>query len=196
MPGDAEKWDARYRDALRQGQLEKANPLAALLEYSYLLPSSGTALDLACGTAGNADYLLEQGLQVSAWDISSVVTQQLKKDFSAQGKTVDVQSRDIVNNPPATETFDVIVVARFLERTLAPAIMSALKPQGVLFYQTFVRDKAQNTGPSNPDFLLDAGELLQLFAALTPRVFFDLGTVGHTSLGLRNESLLIAQKMY
>jgi tellurite methyltransferase len=37
--------------------------------------------------------------------------------------------------------FDVIVVSRFLDRTLSDAIIDALKPDGLLFYQTFTRDK-------------------------------------------------------
>jgi 2-polyprenyl-3-methyl-5-hydroxy-6-metoxy-1,4-benzoquinol methylase len=35
--------------------------------------------------------------------------------------------------------FDVIVISRFLDRTLCNAIMAALKPEGLLFYQTFIR---------------------------------------------------------
>jgi len=68
--------------------------------------------------------------------------------------------RDVSQQPPEPESFDVIVVSRFLDRSICPAISRALKPDGVLFYQTFVH------GLSNPDFLLAPNELLSLFSEL------------------------------
>ncbi len=45
------------------------------------------------------------------------------------------------------ESFDVIVVSHLLDRTLAPALVAALRPGGLLYYQTSVRvgDLARRT---------------------------------------------------
>ncbi|MDQ7072446.1 MAG: hypothetical protein Q9N32_01260 [Gammaproteobacteria bacterium] len=46
------KWDAIYQQKLQ-------TPTASLVlsRYSYLLPTHGVALDLACGQGGNALFL-------------------------------------------------------------------------------------------------------------------------------------------
>lgn len=117
-----------------------------------------SALDLACGRAGNAYWLAEKGFTVSAWDISDVAI----ADIRARKPQLlhDIQIRDVVAQPPAAGSFDVIVVTRFLARALCPNISAALKRGGTLYYQTFTQ------GLSNPDFLLESNELLRLFADL------------------------------
>ena len=67
---------------------------------------------------------------------------------------------DVEQEPPQANSFDVIVVSYFLERKLAPALMNALRPNGLLFYETFIREKPQGVGPSNPDFLLGENDIL------------------------------------
>ena len=62
------------------------------------------------------------------------------------------QARDIIARPPPPSSFDVIVVSHFLDRRLAPAIAWALRPGGLLFYQTFAREAVTDQGPSNPEF--------------------------------------------
>ena len=116
------------------------------------------AHDLACGRAGNAYLLAELGFCVSAWDISDTIIDQINQQRPLRIDHAEV--RDISQQPPEPESFDVIVVSRFLDRSICPAISQALKPDGVLFYQTFVH------GLSNPDFLLAPNELLSLFSEL------------------------------
>jgi len=117
-----------------------------------------TALDLACGRAGSGQWLAQRGYQVTAWDISETVIEQIlsRKPLLLH----EVAQRDVSKRPPLAESFDVIVVSRFLDRTLCPAIQAALKPGGTLFYQTFTH------GLSNPDYLLGSNELLTLFSEL------------------------------
>ncbi|MEM7292138.1 MAG: class I SAM-dependent methyltransferase [Pseudomonadota bacterium] len=183
------KWDLIYADADAE-----TKPLDALLRFANLLPSKGTALDLACGRAANAEFLAQRGLQVSAWDISPVVVAQIQQRFAERDLTVDAQARDVQQQPPEPNSFDVVVVQNFLVRDLAPHIVDALRPQGWLIYQTFVVDKVDSVGPSNPDYLLNTGELLSMFAALTPRAYMDFGSSGDRQTGLRNAALLVAQK--
>ena len=113
----------------------------------------------------------------------------------AQGLAIECQARDVIAHPPPPQSFDLIVVSRFLERSLCPSIIDALRPNGLLFYQTFIRDKTDcNLGPSNPHFLLDTNELLRLFQGLTVRVYREDGMVGDRKRGVRNEACLVAEK--
>jgi len=58
------------------------------------------------------------------------------------------------------------VVMRYLHRPLFPALLAALKPEGLLLYETFTVRQAAHGHPVNPDFLLQPGELEQLVAPL------------------------------
>jgi hypothetical protein len=88
----------------------------------------------------------------------------------------------------------VILVCRFLDRGLVPALISALRPQGLIFYQTFLREAVSPDGPRNPDYRLESNELLRLFAPLHVLAYHEEGLVGDLAQGRRNEAMLVAQK--
>jgi len=181
-----DKWDARYRHG---GQ-----PAAArvLLENRHLLPATGRALDLACGLGGNALLLAAAGLETHAWDFSSQAIGRLTAHTA--GLPLYPAVRDVIAMPPAAASFDVIVVSRFLERTLCPSLAAALRPGGLLFYQTFVGDSAGRGGPKRQDYRLAENELLRLFADLTLHVYREEDGVGDTTRGWREEALLVARR--
>ncbi|MGQ7845980.1 class I SAM-dependent methyltransferase [Granulosicoccus sp. 3-233] len=160
MSDTSDRWNARYGDGD-----DVVPPPARVLQYgASWLPESTSgetlqALDLACGRAGNGQWLAERGYRVTAWDISERVIEQIRQRRPAI--IAQCEARDVSAQPPAAESFDIIVVARFLDRDLCPAIARALKPGGVLFYQTFTH------GLSNPDYLLESNELLDLFDTLS-----------------------------
>jgi SAM-dependent methyltransferase len=185
-----EKWD-RFYSSSPSHELEPATVLA---EYGHLLPNSGLALDLACGLGGNALFLARRGLRVTAWDISPVAIDRLEALAGRSALTIEADVRDVDLAPFPHEQFDVIVVSRFLIRSLAGAIVDSLKPGGLLFYQTFVREKLSPAGPSNPDYLLAENELLGLFGGLRVMVYREEGRIGDLSLGRRDEAYFVGQK--
>lgn len=184
------KWDAVYD----QAELEQCRVAEVLAENSFLLPQSGTALDLACGLGANARFLAAAGLTVCAWDISAVAIEKLQRYADRQGLAIQARQCAIDKNSLLGHGFDVIVISRFLDRTLCDAIIDALNPGGLLFYQTFTHEKAFDRGPKNPDFLLANGELLKMFAGLNPVHYRDNGTIGDLCFGIRNEAQFIGQK--
>jgi tellurite methyltransferase len=187
------KWNLRYASSESEGL---PHPAEVLNENQHLLPESGTALDLACGLGGNALLLAQRGLKTFAWDVSTVAIEKLSGLAVSQGSSLEAAVRDVVSHPPSANSFDVIVVSRFLHRPLAQDIIQALKPSGLLFYQTFIRDKSPEIGPANPEYLLAENELLRLFSALHILVYREEGLVGDTSQSFRNEAMLVAQKKH
>ena len=190
-----QRWDQRYSETII-GQ----PPAAVLSAHLHLLPAAGTALDLACGLGGNALLLARQGLATWAWDISPIAIARLDESARKSGIAIQTEVRDVVSRPPEPAGFDVIVVSRFLERSLIPALQAALRPGGLLFYQTFTKlrtgeESEDANGPRNPDFLLDDNELLRLFAPLRVRFYREEGLLGDITRGVRNEAMLIAQKV-
>ncbi len=185
-----EKWDRIYAAADKPPQ----TVCRVLEENAHLLPAKGTALDLACGLGANAFFLAENGLKTLGWDISPVAVRRVEEWAQQRKLPVQAEVRDVLVDPLLQEEFDVIVVAHFLDRSLVPHLINALRPGGLLFYQTFTRNKLTASGPSNAEFLLSENELLRLFAPLSALVYRDEGRVGDITRGMRSEAMLVAQK--
>jgi tellurite methyltransferase len=184
------KWNHLY------GQSSHACYIAAqvLTENDFLLPSTGMALDLASGLGANSIFLAEHGLAVTAFDISSVAIDNLSTYAAQQGLNINACQQKITTESFSESSFDVIVVSRFLDRTLSDAIIGALKPDGLLFYQTFTREKINRKPPNNPDYLLTENELLALFSSLKVVFYREYALIGEQLRGLRNKAQFVGQK--
>lgn len=193
-PGDEQSappdWERRYRERT----IADAAPATVLRENAHLLPRQGVALDVACGLGGNAILLAAGGLETFAWDSSPAAIDKLAAWARAHGSSIHAEVRDVVASPPEPERFDAIVVSRFLERELAPALMAALRPGGLLFYQTFTRSHVGDRGPRSEHYRLADNELLALFAPLRILVYRDEGRVGDLARGFRDEAQLVARR--
>lgn len=165
--GVGQKWDAIYSARNTAGRPAAA---AVLQRQRHLLPSQGRALDYACGLGGNALLFSEAGLESHAWDVSCVAIQALGE----RGSSINTEVRDLATAPLPPASFDVIAVSYYLDRAQLPTLCHALRPGGLLFYETYNHDRAAGTGPSNPDFLLQQGELLHCFQSLQVLFYEEL----------------------
>jgi tellurite methyltransferase len=186
-----ERWEARHRNA----PALPVFPARVLAENAHLLPRQGVALDLACGSGANALRLADAGLETHAWDWSPTALERVQESARDRGLSLITAEKDVVMTPPVPASFDVIVVAHFLDRELAAPLVAALRPGGLLFYQTFTQERIGGSGPTSERFLLRPNELLQLFAALRVLVYREEGCVGDVKRGFRNEALLVGQKV-
>lgn len=117
----------------------------------------GTALDVACGSGRNLDWLVTAGWRVTGVDRDAAATAPLRD-------RAEIIDADIENGPwPLSgREFDLVVVCNYLWRPLFETIKGSVKPGGWLVWETFA-DGQQTIGrPSRPDFLLRRGELLQV----------------------------------
>ena len=193
MAGDEDlrqRWNRRH--AAATGRPE---PMWGLRRFAHLLPPGGRALDLACGLGANALFLARRGFQVTAWDWSDTAIGRLRQAARDAGLDLRAEVRDVVASPPPPAAFDLVLVAHFLDRGLCPALAAALRPGGLLWYQTFVREAVNGErGPSDPRWRLGTNELLHLFPGLIRRVYLEEGRLGDPAQGLRDEALLIGQR--
>ena len=133
------------------------------------LIARGPVLDLACGSGRHARFLSKRGLKVVAVD----------RDAQRLPPTIRFVQFDLESGAPwpfHAERFGGIVVTNYLHRPLFQDIESSLAEGGVLIYETFMSGNERYGKPSNPNFLLRPGELLQAFGALKV-VAFEQGTV-------------------
>ncbi|NOY66902.1 MAG: class I SAM-dependent methyltransferase [Gammaproteobacteria bacterium] len=185
-----EKWNDRYRSADKEAGLASL----VLRENNHLLPEKGMALDLACGRGANAIMLAQHGLQVYAWDISDVAIEGLQGYIEKQSLSITAEVRDMELQPPEEKQFDVIVVSYYLDRNIMSDLIRALKPGGMIYYQTYSQEKVSQRGPACSAFRLARQELLQIFSELEIIVYREEGTQGNASKGMRDEVMFIGRK--
>ncbi len=145
----------------------RPEPAPLIQTFAHLLPPQGTALDLACGGGRNAVFLAQQGLEVTGIDWSEKSLGQARVLAREARVRVNWILQDLESSrlPPAP--FDVLTCFYYRDPRLYPQIISALRPGGLLFYETFTREQLRfPTGPRNPAHLLVPGELLQAFGRL------------------------------
>jgi SAM-dependent methyltransferase len=143
-------------------------PSSWLTRHADVLPRQGHALDVASGRGRHALWLAERGLTTRAVDRDADAVRDLNEAARVGRLPLVADVRDLEDGtvpfPPLT--YDVIVVVHYLHRPLFPSLIDALTPGGLLVYETFTRAQAARGKPTNPDFLLESGELLELVRPL------------------------------
>jgi dihydroneopterin aldolase len=143
-------------------------PAGWLVQHRRLL-RPGRALDLACGQGRNALYLVQEGFRVEAWDRAADSLEALRSKARALGLgTITTRLVDLEREPHIpVASFDLITVFRYLQRDLIPQIIEALKPDGIVVYETFLIDNHERFDhPHRREFCVDRNELLSLFGKL------------------------------
>ena len=143
-------------------------PAAWVTEHAHLLSRSGLALDVACGRGRHAFWLASHGCSVIALDRDAEAIDQLQREAASRRLPIIGAVRDLESGSPSIGTglFDTIVVVHYLHRPIFPSLIDALRPGGVLVYETFTRQQAARGRPTNPAFLLMEGELRRLVEPL------------------------------
>lgn len=152
-------WDQRHRAA------PLGEPAAFLREQLSRLPA-GTALDLACGVGANTLFLARHGWEVEAVDFSDIAIERLRAQATAANLPINARVEDLDTWSIPEGRYALIVCFNFLLRELFPRIVAALAHGGALVYETYTIEQASFGKPSNPDFLLQPGELRELLEGL------------------------------
>ncbi len=156
-------------------------------------------LDLACGEGRNGLFLVSHHVPVIFADNNEAHLQSIAAQLHQAGAAgersecwgVDFEvNQSEGRNPLAGRTFDAVLVFNYLHRPLFPAIREAIRPGGLIFYETFTVDQRQIGRPRNPDFLLRHGELRQAFEGWERIEDFE----GEASEPVRRIARLIARK--
>jgi tellurite methyltransferase len=188
MSSNLAHWDVKHFAAAEKPAAEPASIVRELLP---LLPS-GAALDLACGNGRNTLFLASHSRQVTAVDGLSAALKTLADrafaehiavrsaatlDEAAGSKMAGIclVQADLEQTQLPASSFDLILCFQYLQRSLFRAMECALRPGGVLLFETFTSAQLQfHGGPRNPAYLLDPGELRTSFPALEVLFYREL----------------------
>ena len=133
------------------------------------------ALDVAAGRGRHALLLAAARFRTFAVDIKPDVIADVRRHGKTRGLDILAWCEDLTSAPLASKHFDLIVVARYLQRDLCPALVEALAPGGYLLYETFTElQRGRGRGPQSPDHLLTVGELRQRFSGLSELFYEEL----------------------
>jgi len=174
-------WDQIYRR--NQGYVFGKDPAPFLVSNLNKLPV-GKALDIAMGEGRNAVFLAQKGFDVTGVDISEVAVRKAKrlareKDVRIRTVIVDLNTYQI-----APESYDVILVFYYLQRSLVPQLIRGLKPGGMIVFEGQTEADLKYRKAQSKDVLLTKGELKELFKGLQEVKYTEVddGTRAYASL--------------
>jgi SAM-dependent methyltransferase len=145
-------------NASANGGAGPAQPSAWVTRFAAQIPP-GDVLDVAAGGGRHTALFLGLGHRVVAVDRDVTGL----SAYASAGVEVVAADLETGDPPPfAGRQFATVVVTNYLHRPLMPALVAAVAPGGWLLYETFAAGNERVGRPSNPDFLLRPGELLEV----------------------------------
>ena len=162
---DRIRWDDRYA-RLGPAPIDTVDPPPLIAPYEHLLPTTGHALELACGRGLGAVWLARRGLDVWGLDVSTVAID-LARDLARRNGVGERCTFDVVDldrGLPEGPPVDLVLCHRFRDPRLDRAIIQRLAPGGVLAMTAL---SEVDTGPGR--FRVAPGEL--------PAAFTDLDVI-------------------
>ena len=166
-------WSDRYR-AAGEAYLFGTAPNRYLAAQASLLAPGMRALSVADGEGRNAVWLAEQGLDVTATELSPVAIEKAEALAASRGVKVDFALADALNWIYPDEAFD-LVVAVFIQfaapderATLFGRLQRTLRPGGRIVLQGYTPKQLEyrTGGPSAVENLYTAALLREAFAGL------------------------------
>lgn len=136
---------------------------------------------MACGGGRHTGFLLANGYAVTAVDREVCTVEERlggRENLSIVKADLETGTCPFGEGGVFREqTFDGIVVVNYLYRPLMPGLLAAVRPGGVLIYETFARGNEEFARPRNPDHLLRSGELLEYVNGSFQIVAYEHGLV-------------------
>lgn len=132
------------------------NPSPWVSRFVPLIPKGGVVLDLACGSGRHSELMAQMGYEILAVDKDVAAVESLRSPFI----TPQCLNLEEANWPLSEKQFSAIVVTNYLYRPHLDELPKMLQKEGILIYETFALGNGEFGKPSNPNFLLNPGELL------------------------------------
>lgn len=169
-----------WNDRFAASSVGHPGPPSALVGREDLVPTTGTALDVACGRGTVAVWLAARGLAVDAVDAAPAGLALGRALADAEGVSVDWLQADLDDGLPVTGPYDVVVCQRFRDPLLYPALAGSLAAGGLL-----VLTVLSTVGDTGGRFRAGPGELRAAFGHLEVLLEEEGGGEAHLVARLR-----------
>lgn len=159
---DASFWDERYTNDARWRSIRL--PRNLVTSHLDLLPRNGLVLDVACGTTATGMHLAGRGWRVVALDVSNAALRIAQAEVRREALPVSFALMDLADPWLPSNHFDVILNFYYLSRPLMRTYRTSIKPGGLLFFETFLREENFSMEvDGNPEHYLYPLELKDAF---------------------------------
>lgn len=135
----------------------------------------GQLLDLACGGGRHLRFAHSLGHYVVGVDRDLAGVQDLAGKPGVELMTVDLECGGPW--PLQGRKFAGVIVTNYLWRPILPSIVGCASRHGLLIYETFASGNERFGKPSNPDFLLEPGELVEAVAGKLTVIAYEHATL-------------------
>jgi len=144
---DRLRWDARHHD-----RVPRTGPSPWLRRCATRFAPRSRIVDLAAGLGEDVSWLLDEGHDARAVDVSPVAAARA----TARDPRIHYTVADLDTWRAEAATLDVVVVQHYLDRTLWPRIREGLAPGGLLVTEVLTEGT-----PFGRRFQAKRGELLR-----------------------------------
>ena len=158
MPKDSERWDQKYETFS-----SPVPPDPLLVEYEKLFKPFSHIVDLGAGTGRNAIYLAQQQHVSIAVDCSQRAIHEAQRRAAHANVNILGLVADLTDFRFSCASLDAVVCFKYLNRNLMQDLHFSLHGGGYLVFKTFTPNILREFPTFNPDFVLQPGELAQMF---------------------------------
>ncbi len=130
-------------------------------QHSHLVKPGSRLLDLACGHGRHALHFADRGVAVLAVDLDPAALAYIQHP-SVRTEQLNLEQAEWPLTAERHGLWDAILVTNYLHRPHLDQLPAMLAKGGILLYETFAVGNEAFGRPTNPDFLLRHGELLDL----------------------------------
>ncbi len=183
------RWDQFYEK--KKGYAFGKKPAAVLMKHIKEIKKikpDGKVLDIAMGEGRNAVYMASQGYDVEGVDISRIAIKRAKQLADEKKVKIKTIIADLSKYEVPEDSYDIIMVVNYLQRSLTPQIIKGLKKGGLVIFENYTMEHLKYDKTYNRDYLLEKGELKTMFPD------FKIVYYGEVDKELQGSALIIAIK--
>lgn len=156
-------WDKRYREGFYEGA-DKAHDFIG--KFSRLIPPGKPVIDIAMGNGRDLISLAVKGFPTYGLERSDEAIRLAIQAAENRRARITAIKGDAHHLPFRAGVAGCVLVFYFLVREIMDDLVRLLAPGGLLIYETFLKRQNILSGPRDPRYLLDDGELIGYFGRL------------------------------
>jgi SAM-dependent methyltransferase len=152
---------------------EPRTPSPWIVRFASLVPPGAAVLDLACGSGRHTRLFLTRGHPVTALDRDVSGLEDIAEQPGLEIVQADLEDDSLW--PLPGRRFGAVVIVDYLWRPILSRILESVAADGVLLYETFALGNEAYGRPTNPDFLLAPGELIEAVQSQLQIIAYEHG---------------------